>query len=204
MPQRTAKNVFINCPFDASYQPLFHALHFTVVACGFRVRCALEVDDGAQVRIDKIVKIIAESPFGIHDISRTELSPNGLPRFNMPLELGLFLGARQFGIGRQRSKVCLILDREKHRYQQFISDIAGQDIHAHGDDPRTLVSAVRDWLRGLVPDRPLSGGAAIYQYYLSFRQELPGLCDELSIQPTEMTYIDYENIVSVWTMNHPL
>ena len=49
----------------------------------------------------------------------------------MPLELGLFLGAKRFGRGEQKSKTCLILDVERYRYQKFISDISGQDIAAH-------------------------------------------------------------------------
>ena len=28
------RDVFINCPFDGQYAPLFHALVFTVAACG--------------------------------------------------------------------------------------------------------------------------------------------------------------------------
>ena len=72
---------------------------FTVHDCGFIARCALEEEDASQVRIDKIYNIIAECRYGIHDISRTELDENsGLPRFNMPLELGIFLGAKKFGI----------------------------------------------------------------------------------------------------------
>jgi hypothetical protein len=86
-------------------------------------RCALEIDDGSQVRIERILRIISECRFGIHDLSRTELDRrNRLPRFNMPLELGLFLGAKRFGNRAQREKVCLILDREPYRYQRFISD----------------------------------------------------------------------------------
>ena len=42
----------------------------------------------------KICQLILESPYGIHDLSRIELDPSTqLPRFNMALELGLFLGA---------------------------------------------------------------------------------------------------------------
>jgi hypothetical protein len=41
------KPVFINCPFDRDYLPLFHALVFTVARCGFTPRCALEVVDSA-------------------------------------------------------------------------------------------------------------------------------------------------------------
>lgn len=80
------KNVFVNCPFDDEYKPVFKAIVFTVLSCGLGVRCALEVDDGSEVRIEKIIRITKECRFGIHDISRTELDKvNALPRFNMPL-----------------------------------------------------------------------------------------------------------------------
>src|SRR2546430_1536916 len=61
------KRVFINCPFDAQYKPLFEAIVFAVYACGFRPKCGLEIDDASEVRIEKIFKIIAECkyPFGI-------------------------------------------------------------------------------------------------------------------------------------------
>jgi hypothetical protein len=203
MPEDFGNDVFINCPFDEDYQPFFHALFFVVVACGYRVRCALEVDNGAQARILKILGIIGESPFGIHDISRTELNAKGLPRFNMPLELGMFLGAKQFGRGHHRKKACLILDRERFRYHEFISDIAGHDIHAHQDDPKTLIVVVRNWLRGLVPDRSVPGGEAIYEHYLLFLRDLPDLCDKLRIKPDELTYADYANIVSRWVLHNP-
>jgi hypothetical protein len=32
-------NVFINCPFDEQYKPLFEALVFAVFDCGFRALC---------------------------------------------------------------------------------------------------------------------------------------------------------------------
>ena len=67
-----------------------------------------------------------------------------LPRFNMPFELGLFMGARQFGTGSQRQKRTLILE-QTYQYQ-FISDIAGQDLAAHEGRPEEAVSAVRQFL----------------------------------------------------------
>ncbi|HEX8904122.1 MAG TPA: hypothetical protein VF771_04730, partial [Longimicrobiaceae bacterium] len=105
-------NVFINCPFDGEYERLFRAIVFAVQACGFRPRSALEIDDGSEVRLEKIMRIIGECRYGIHDLSRTELDDEGnLPRFNMPLELGLFLGAKYFGGGVQKEKACIIFDR---------------------------------------------------------------------------------------------
>ena len=88
------RDVFVNCPFDTDYRPLFNAIVFTIIRSGFRARCALEADNAAENRFDKICKIISECRYGVHDISRTEVDGNPpLPRFNMPLELGLFLGA---------------------------------------------------------------------------------------------------------------
>mgnify|MGYP006145882417 CR=1 FL=1 len=143
-----AEQVFINCPFDGEYRPMFEAIVFAVHDCGFVARCALEIEDGSQVRIEKVQGLIGLCGLGIHDISRTELDSTWqLPRFNMPLELGLFLGAKRYGTGHQRKKLCLILDREPHRYQKYCSDIAGQDIKSHGGDPAAAVRIARDWLR---------------------------------------------------------
>jgi hypothetical protein len=86
---------------------------FTVFYSGYIPRCALEIYNSGQVRIEKIFKLIENCQLGIHDISRTELDVESkLPRFNMPLELGMFLGAQRFGAGRHKNKNCLILDRE--------------------------------------------------------------------------------------------
>src|SRR6266404_5890838 len=118
--------------------------------------------------------------YGIHDISRTEItSASGLPRFNMPLELGMFLAAKRFGVGRQKQKVCLILDSMPHRYQQFISDIAGQDIQVHSNGTKEAITVVRNWLRSSSPSKGLPGGMEIYGRFRLFQQELPGLCGEL-------------------------
>ena len=148
------RQVFLNVPFDARYKKLLRALVFSVHECGLVARCAQEKDDGGQVRVDKLLAIIRQCRFGIHDLSRTTLDgKNRLPRFNMPLELGLFLGARNFGGHDQRSKVCLILDSERYRYQIFCSDIAGQDIRAHANEVSRALAVVRDWLQTHLPAR---------------------------------------------------
>ena len=91
---------------------------FAIYACGFQPRSARELDDGAQTRIDKLYSIIEQCRYGVHDLSRTELdAENNLPRFNMPLELGIFLGAKRYGDESQKDKRALILDIEQYRYQ---------------------------------------------------------------------------------------
>jgi hypothetical protein len=147
---------------------------FTVILCGFSPRCSLEIDDGSEVRIDKIVRIIGECRLGVHDLSRTELDAvNGLPRFNMPLELGLFLGAKRFGGEAHGRKNCLILDLEQYRYQKFISDLAGQDIRAHGGQINRIITAVRDWLRTTSGRKDIPGGGEIAARFAEFLLNSP-------------------------------
>lgn len=193
------KSIFVNCPFDDRYQPLFRALVFTVFHCDYVACCALEIDDASEVRIDKICGLIGRARFGIHDLSRTELdTQTGLPRFNMPLELGIFLGAKRFGDKRQQTKPCLVLDTERYRYQAFISDIAGQDVYAHHNDPQRVIRLVRDWLSTSSKRKTIPGGAEIARRYKDFLRDLPEFCQDLKIQPDEMTFTDYTNIVSEW------
>jgi hypothetical protein len=191
-------SVFVNCPFDAAYEKLFYSIAFTVIHCGFKARCALEIDDSGQVRIDKILKIVEGCRYGVHDLSRTELDlVNRLPRFNMPLELGLFLGARRFGPSRQRQKTSLILDRHPHRYQKFISDIAGQDIRSHGRREKQAIKVVRDWL-STSSGRTIPGGAYVNRQYVRFNSGLPSLCKSLKLNKAELTFNDFANIAANW------
>jgi hypothetical protein len=193
------ERAFINCPFDEQYKPLFEAIVFATSACGVKPRCALEIDDGSEVRIDKIFKIIAECKYGIHDISRTEVtSASGLPRFNMPLELGMFLAAKRFGAGRQQKKVCLILDSALYRYQQFISDIAGQDIQVHGNDAKVVIAVVRNWLRSASGLNNLPGGTDIFRRFQAFEQDLPTLCEKSRLIRAELTFNDSASIIADW------
>lgn len=192
-------NVFINCPFDAAYKPLFDAIVFTIHDCGFIARCALEEEDASQVRIDKIYTIIADCRYGIHDISRIELDENsGFPRFNMPLELGIFLGAKEFGIGDQKKKKCLVLDKEPYRYQQFISDIAGQDIQAHKNDAEIIVKVVRDWLRTASGRQTIPSGSIVWRRYQTFLRKLPQTAVELRLDAEDLIFNDYAAVIAKW------
>jgi hypothetical protein len=202
MPLTTyQQHVFINCPFDEPFRSILEAIVFTVHDCGFVARSALEADDGSQVRITKIYAMIEQCGFGIHDISRTELDPGTLlPRFNMPLELGIFLGAKRFGSPKQRRKNCLILDRERYRYQKFCSDIAGQDVRAHDNDPARAIRIVRDWLRNGTAGTGIRmpGHGTIGVRYDTFRADLPVMCAELGLDPDDLIFNDYTTAIASW------
>lgn len=201
---RLAPNVFINCAFDEEFAPGFQALVFAVIGCGFNVRCAREMSDASETRIDKLYRIIEQSPFSIHDLSRTELDKaHKLPRFNMPLELGIFLGAKRFGDESNRQKKCLVLDIDPYRFQKFVSDLAGMDITDHGGDPRRMVGRVRDWLVTVSRRRSIPSTMAILDSYDRFQAALPGIAKDSGLDLPSLAYADFERLVFFWVKNAP-
>lgn len=198
------EGVFVNVPFDRRYKKLFDALVFAVHDCGFVARGAREEDDSSQVRLEKLLDIIGGCRFGIHDLSRVTLdSKNRLPRFNMPLELGIFLGAKRFGGPHHARKSCLVLDRDQYRYQIFCSDIGGQDIRAHHNDVRKAVAAVRGWLRTTAGRDNLRGAADMANRYVQFRLELPAICRAARLEVRDLDFLDYRTLVEAWIAENP-
>lgn len=194
-------DVFINCPFDKQYEPTFYALIFCVHACGFRPRSARELDNAGQSRMDKLFDIIAQCPYGIHDLSRTELDGNGLPRFNMPLELGVFLGAKRYGNRHQRTKNLLLMDVDPFRSNKFISDLAGMDVHGHGRSSDRAVEETRNWLASASKsERQLPSAQRILNLLDAFQEDLPSICHLLKFDVDNIPYVDYERIVVEWLL----
>jgi hypothetical protein len=141
------KSVFINCPFDEQYYPLLRPILFTIYYSGLHPRIALENLDSGKSRIEKIVTLIQESRFAIHDRSRIKSAESDeFFRMNMPFELGLDTGCRLFRGDHWREKKCLILEADHYRYRAALSDISGSDIAAHKNEPAEAACAVRNWL----------------------------------------------------------
>ncbi len=181
------RQVFLNCPFDDDYYPLLRAAVFTIHACGFTARIALENTGSESVRLDRLVQMIGECGLGIHDLSRVRLtSPTDLPRFNMPFECGVFYGARRFGAKAQARKRFLLLDKEPFQYQKTMSDAAGLDPRAHGNDPEKLIGCVRDFLAEGLDPKPI-GPTRISALYSEFQLALPTITAR-----AELTLADIE------------
>lgn len=169
-----AKSVFINCPFDPAYAPLFEAIVFAAVCCGFVPRSALESGNVAEPRLERITRAIFGSKYSIHDLSRcTGEGSENLARFNMPLELGMAMASRfmkpEFGHD------WLVLVPEGHRYERFISDLAGYDPAVHNESAESVFFKVTAWLAtrpGVsVPATPLEMVSAL-PAFSEARQEL--------------------------------
>jgi hypothetical protein len=196
---RFSDSVFINCPFDVEYGPIFEAIVFCVLDCGFVPRCALEEADSGTLRLHKIQEIIRGSVYTIHDLSRVELSLDaGLPRFNMPFELGLDIGCRVYGAGQARRKRCLILDADPHRYKAFLSDISGQDIQSHQNSSATAINVVRHWLRIVSKRASVPGPIAINGRFARFTHDLPTFCDKSGLSRHGLQFVEYVALAEAW------
>lgn len=198
-PPQFSDSVFINCPFDEEYWPIFEAIVFCVIDCGFVPRSALEEADSGVFRLHKVQQIIQNSQYTIHDLSRIEISRDTrLPRFNMPFELGLDIGCRTYGAGYVRRKKCLILDADAHRYKTFLSDISGQDIESHKNSPAEAISVVRRWLRTASKRTTLPGPVTIKARFAQFTAELPEICDESGLDRQDLQFVEYVTFVEEW------
>ena len=144
------------------------------------------------------MQLISESNYGIHDLCRVELDKTSkLPRFNMPLELGIFIGAIKFG-GRtiHSKKEYLILDSQNFRFKSFISDIGGQDIKSY-TSTSTVIRTIRDWLSNKT-DRIIPSAKFINAEYSKFLTDLPELCDNNKWVREELTYDELTSLTISW------
>ncbi len=191
--------VFINCPFTDDYKKLFHCIIFCVLACGFRPRSALEAGDAGDIRLDKIVRLIKESQYSIHDLSAVELdSINLLPRFNMPFELGLVIGCKKLAGSKYTNRPILIMERSAYTSQKCLSDIAGQDLKSHDRSEARITNIVRTWLLQQSKRQDIPGHLRIHNAFVSFYGELPDLCNAAGIDDDEISYPDFVYLAQQW------
>jgi hypothetical protein len=191
LPIPFERSVFVNCPFDDQFASILQAIAFCIIDLGFYPRLAPENADNAANRLDRIVDLIRSSKFGIHDLSRCKArAADEYMRMNMPFELGIDYGCRQFGEGPLSQKSILILEGERYDYQKGLSDIAGWDIHAHGENHIVAVRHVSGWLcrqqniQRIGPTRILGNYAAFQEWYWERELALGASEDDIRAYPT--------------------
>lgn len=200
MATRDKRNVFLNIPFDKEYEPLFEALVFTITACGYKVRCALEEDDSGNIRLDKLENLIRISPNSIHDLSRIELSTNGYPRFNMPFELGIAVGAKRFGASAHKKNKIKVIIAEQYKLPVYLSDLGGNDPATHHNNSEHIIKIIRNFLHTTPEGAVLPGARALNNKFLKFKEQLPALAKNLEHEISEVniltSYLVYIHCVS--------
>jgi hypothetical protein len=111
---------------------------------------------------------------------------------------GCLLVQKRYGNQEQKRKRILILDSEQYRYQRFISDIAGQDIRAHGSEPARAIEMVATWLRAQSRSTSVPGGRRIAQEFAEFQRHLPTILDTRQFVEAEISFGDYVTITTEW------
>lgn len=165
-------NIFINCPFDDKYFDLLQILIFTVCYYGFKPRISTESSDSGQNRLEKIIQLIEQSKYSIHDISRLQSkSIDEFYRLNMPFELGIDYGLRVFN-SEYSDKRSLILETERYDYMKAISDINGFDIKSHKDVPVKLITCIRSWFSETLKMTTLNAPIKVETDFIDFNTKL--------------------------------
>ncbi len=129
-----AESVFLNIPYDSAFERLFLAYIAAVSAFGFTPRATLEIPFSRR-RLDRIVALILQSEYSVHDLSRVQLDRNSprTPRFNMPFELGLTVALQR---GAHRNHAWVVCESQRHRLSKSLSDLDGTDPYIHGGTVR--------------------------------------------------------------------
>lgn len=120
---------------------------FTLVYVGLFPRLASEKSDSLEQRIEKILRLIKECKYSIHDLSRLKSAKaNEFARLNMPFELGVDYGCRRIAKNHLRSKRSLIFERKRYEIQKALSDLNGVDVKCHNNKPMHTIRALQHWL----------------------------------------------------------
>lgn len=136
-----AEQVFVNVPYDRQFKGLYLAYLVGITMLGLSPRPAVALPNNKN-RLSKILELLDECAYSIHDLSRVELSKGSeLPRFNMPIELGLAL-YRSLKTPDQHA--AFIFDKEPYRMQKAASDLNGFDIQNHRGTARGIMTQLRN------------------------------------------------------------
>lgn len=179
-------NVFINCPFDEDYRDCFKAVLFTLTVAGYSARCALEESDSGDIRFNKLCRMVGVCDTTIHDLSRVELSAAGLPRFNMPLELGITLGAKHFGGTTHSAKRVMIMVAKPFEMPRYMSDLSGNDPHIHDSNPQIVIRVVRNFLHTAPNGVMLPGADSLFRIFEDFQSNLLAMAAKADLTPAEV------------------
>lgn len=136
--KKRIQSVFLNIPYDRRFEDLYLAYIVGLTQLGLKINATLAVPN--QGRLGTIIGLIEESDCSIHDLSRIELS-SGIPRFNMPLELGLALYRWHTTNGRHK---VFVFERKAYRTQRSTSDINGLDPQIHNGTPKGVLVGLRN------------------------------------------------------------
>lgn len=192
-------NIFINCPFDKEYAPIMDAIIFTIIDCGFIPMTAKDLTANGHERLKNIFTLINDSKYLINDISRIELDQTtNFPRFNMPIELGICIGAREYGNKCHKEKKILLLENKQYESKKYASDLSGIDCKNHNNQYKKAIHCVRNWLNAFINDKTVPGGHYIEKKYENYLSKLPSIASKLQLRVSDLEHKDKLSIMKIF------
>ncbi len=144
-PLPDPNGVFLNVPYDEEFSSIYIAYIVGLFQLDLVPHIASEIPGGKR-RLDRIFELIQSCRYSIHDLSRVEVSvtPTGLPRFNMPLELGMTITWANL---HPKSHTWFVWESEPYRLQRSASDLNGSDPYIHFGNAEGVLSELRNAFR---------------------------------------------------------
>jgi hypothetical protein len=141
-PQPNPIAVFLNIPYDEEFRSLYLAYIVGLSQLGFDPFLTSGIAGGDR-RLDRILALIQNCRYSIHDLSRVELSasPPATPRFNMPLELGLTIAWAKLN---PRRHTWFLWESTPRRLHKSMSDLDGTDPYIHSGTVEGILSELRN------------------------------------------------------------
>ena len=141
-PLPDPNSVFLNIPYDQEFSSLYVA--YIVGLCQLKLvpHLASEIPGGDR-RLNRIFKLIQSCRYSIHDLSRVEVSVSttAVPRFNMPLELGMTITWQSLHPSRHS---WFVWESEPYRLQRSASDLNGTDPCIHDGTAEGVLRELRN------------------------------------------------------------
>ena len=193
MPPRPDPNsVFLNIPYDEEFSSLFIAYIVGLFQLGLVPHLASEIPGGDR-RLDRIFKLIQSCRYSIHDLSRVEMSvaPTAVPRFNMPLELGMTITWANLYPSRH---TWFVWESEPYRLQRSASDLNGTDPYIH----RGAVKGVLGELCNAFPRDRRPPVSRMLEVYRLVERELASILDRNGTRSpyTRSVFLDLSLLLS--------
>lgn len=139
--RRSERSVFLNVPYDSAFENLYLAYIAGLSAFGLIPHATLEIPI-SQRRLERILDLIEQCVYSIHDLSRVQLDPRAprVPRFNMPFELGLAVAQG----ARNRRETWYVCETTPYRINKSLSDLDGTDVRVHGGTVKGVFASLCD------------------------------------------------------------
>lgn len=171
MPTRKlAATVFLNIPYDQQFENLYLAYLVGISCFGLVPRATLEVP-GGNGRLDRILDLVRDCTYSIHDLSRVQLDrarPRA-PRFNMPFELGLAVACERFG---ENGQVWFVFETVALRLNKSLSDLSATDPYVHNG---TIAGVFRELCNCFTRERRQPSVQQMWRVYRDIRRNVPDL-----------------------------